>query len=94
MNETREWRYSVNDCSAGNVTISDVPCLVKGWTINTTNSAACTLADDSTTVVRIPKSTANGDARDYDGLRFETNLKFTCSGTGEILVLYDELERS
>ena len=90
----REWRYSVNDCSIGNVTISDVPCLVKGWVMNTTNSASCELLDDSTTVVRIAASITQGDARDYDGLRFETNLKLNCSGTGEILVLYDELERS
>ena len=90
----REWKYSVNDCSAGTVTISDVPCLVKGWTVNTSNSAECTLDDDSTTVVRIPAATPAGDARDYDGLRFETSLKFTPSGSGEILVLYDELERS
>ena len=90
----REWRYSVNDCADGDVTISDVPCLVTGWTVNTAITSECTLKDDSTVVVRLPAGTPAGDARDYDGLRFETNLKFSPSGSGEILVLYDELERS
>jgi len=94
MSVTREWQYSVNDCADGAVTISEVPCLVKGWTINTTNSGECTLDDGSTVVVRVPAGTPSGDARDYDGLRFETSLKFTPTGSGEIMVLYDELERS
>ena len=93
----REWQYAVVDLATNSTTISLVPCIIKGWYVNTAMSAhECLITDDTTTVIRVPASTSAGDARDYAGLRFETSLIVNPddAATGELLVLYDELERS
>jgi hypothetical protein len=97
MNETREWKYAVVDLSTNSTTVSSVPCIVKGFYVNTTLSAhECLIKDNTTTVIRIPASTAAATTVDFHGLRFETSLIVDPhdSATGELLIEYDELERS
>jgi len=36
---SREWKYAVVDLSTNSTTVSDVPCIVKGFYVNTTMSA-------------------------------------------------------
>ena len=93
----REWQYSTQDTSNNLTTISAVPALVKGVYINTTLSAhTVVLKDDTTAVITIPASSRAGDAFDFDGTRFETSLVLDPddSSTGNITILFDDLERS
>ncbi len=72
---SREWKYAVVDLSTNSTTVSDVPCIVKGFYVNTTMSAhECLIKDDTTPVIRIPASTAAAAASDFDQLRFELAL--------------------
>jgi len=93
---SREWKYAVVDLSANSTTVSDVPCIVKGFYVNTTMSAhECLIKDDTTTVIRIPASTAAAAASDFDQLRFETSLVVDPddSATGELLIMFDQMEQ-
>ena len=93
---SREWKHAVVDLSANSTTVSDVPCIVKGFYVNTTMSAhECLIKDDTTTVIRIPASTAAAAASDFDQLRFETSLVVDPddSATGELLIMFDQMEQ-
>ena len=93
---SREWKYAVVDLSANSTTVSDVPCIVKGFYVNTTMSAhECQIKDDTTTVIRIPASTAAAATSDFDQLRFETSLVVDPddSATGELLIMFDQMEQ-
>ena len=93
---SREWKYAVVDLSTNSTTVSDVPCIVKGFYVNTTMSAhECQIKDDTTTVIRIPASTPARAASDFDQLRFETSLVVDPddSATGELLIMFDQMEQ-
>jgi len=93
---SREWKYAVVDLSTNSTTVSDVPCIVKGFYVNTTMSAhECLVKDNTTTVIRIPASTAAAAASDFDQLRFETSLVVDPddSATGELLIMFDQMEQ-
>ena len=93
---SREWKHAVVDLSTNSTTVSDVPCIVKGFYVNTAMSAhECRIKDDTTTVIRIPASTAAAAASDFEQLRFETSLVVDPddSATGELLIMFDQMEQ-
>jgi|TARA_R100000789_G_scaffold94558_1_gene94407 hypothetical protein len=96
----REWKYRVLAISgSGTTTINDVPTLLLGVYVNIgSGGARIHLLDDASIVYRIPANSTDGDCyapgRDV-GVRFETSLVVGHnSSSGEIVLQYDDLERS
>lgn len=91
---TIEWKYASVDLSNNSTTIESVPCLVKGATVTTGNSAhACPIVDGATPVFSLPASQAVGYSLNpcgEDGVRFETSLIVDPddSATGVVTVFY------
>lgn len=91
---TIEWKYASVDLADDSTTVESVPCLVKGITVTTGNSAhACPIKDDSTPVFSIPASQAIGYEQfpgGDQGIRFETSLVVDPhdSATGVATIFY------